>query len=113
MYVTLYQMTQCVILCRNVKMSVSFPKTVFRYWSSQAVQRGVECSLDRADLSISLTLTLHPMDSDLIQRHRANWAITSFSGCGQGISAHIKQSAEPQDLTEASAMKVSSEPSVM
>ena len=90
---------------RNVKISVSFPKTLFCYWSSRACQRGVECSLDKAELSIDLTLTLVPVDSNLIQRHRANWTITSFSGCGQGISAHIKRSIEC-DLTEASALKV-------
>lgn len=86
------------ILClipRDVKVSVSFPKTIFRYWSSKALQRGVECSLDAAKLSLSFNLTLVPVESNLIQRHRANWTITSFSGCGLGIKADIKKSVDP------------------
>lgn len=91
---------------------MSLPKTVFRYWSSRAVQRGVECKVDKVDLSISLNLSLIPVDSNLNRRHRANWNICSFSGCGQGISAHIKIGAETQELTEASALKVWSPASI-
>lgn len=98
--------TMPVFVYRDVKFSVSFPKTVFRYWSSQAEVKGVECSIEKAELSLSFNLALLPVDSDLIQRHRANWTVSSFSGCGQGINAHIKRSMDPQDLTEASAMKV-------
>ena len=93
--------------CRNVKLSLSLPKTRCTYWSSQAKQRGMACSLEKAELSLSLNLTLVPVTSDLHQRHRSNWTISSLSGCGQGIRAHIKQSTEPLDVTEASALKAS------
>lgn len=85
---------------RNVKFSLSVPKVMSHYWSSRARQRGVECTLERAELSLSLNLSLVPVTSDLIQRHRANWTISSLSGCGQGIKARIKQKTEP---TEAGA----------
>ena len=88
---------------RNVNLSVSFPKTLFRYWSSRALQRGVECSLQGADLSLSLNLALVTVDSALIQRQRANWTVRSFSGCGKEILARIKRRT---DLAEASTMKV-------
>ena len=86
-----------------MKLSVSFPKTLFRYWSSKALQRGVECCIDEAKLSLSLNLTLVSVDSSLTQRKRANWTVRSLEASGKGIVAHIKRRT---DITASSALKV-------
>jgi hypothetical protein len=64
------------------------------------------CSLEKAELSLSLILTLVPVTSDLIQRHSANWAISHLNGWAQGIKADIKQDMgtqgpDQQESTEA------------
>ncbi len=84
-------------------MSVSFPKTLFRYWSSRALQRGVECYIDEAKLSLSLNLTLLDVSSGLIQRKRANWTIRNLDASAMGIIAHIKNRT---DISTNSALKV-------
>jgi len=70
---------------------VSFPRTVLHYWSSAALQRGVECTLEQASFAVNYLLKLIPRDSGLKQRALANWTIVSCQGKIGSLEAFVKQ----------------------
>ena len=86
-------------------MSVSFPETSFHYWSSGEQQRGVECSLQGADLAINYLLKLVPLESGLTQRPRANWTVVSCRGKVGDLVSYVKQRSERKDLDMVSYLK--------
>lgn len=81
-------------LCRNVSLTVSFPRSVLHYWSSKAHRRGIRCSIKEANFSINYQLSLVPYDSGLIQRPRANWTIINCSGNVKNILTYVKTKIE-------------------
>ena len=83
--------TLCLPPYRELKMSVSFPKSVGRYWSSKAKQQGIHCCIDEASFSIDYQLKLVPVESNLIQRPKADWTIRSCNGEVKGITAHVER----------------------
>ncbi len=85
---------------------MSFPETSLHYWSSVEEQRGVECSLQGANLVINYLLKLVPLESGLTQRPRANWTVVSCRGKVGDLVSYVKQRPERKDLDLVSYLKI-------
>lgn len=85
-------------------MSVTFPQSVLHYWSSVALRRGIECTIDHASLSMNYLIKLVPVDSDLIQRPKANWTIVGCLGEVKNLVAYVKQRIERKDADSVSVV---------
>ena len=65
---------------RELSFSISVPRFKIIYWSSVALQEGVECTLQEARFDLAYHLKLVPFSDGLQRRERANWAIQNCHG---------------------------------
>ena len=78
-------------LCRNLKIDVTFPKSVLTLWTSVARQRGVECIIESGIASIAYLIQLTPYTDGLIRRPNRSWTIISFSGSVKDLIVFIEK----------------------
>ena len=70
-----------------------------------ALQHGIECTIDQASLSMNYLVKLIPVDSDLVQRPKANWTIVGCHGKIKNLVAYVKQRIERKDVENVSTLK--------
>ncbi|KAL5477873.1 hypothetical protein EMCRGX_G024726 [Ephydatia muelleri] len=72
--------------CRELSFSISVPRFKVIYWSSVALQEGVECTLQEARFDLAYHLKLVPFSDGLQRRERASWAIQSCHGSMKNLT---------------------------
>ena len=69
----------CVIY-RNIEFQLALPMGSIKYWGSFSQQRGVELTFKKAILKGCYTLTLQPLDDNLMRRPESKWEVVSLMG---------------------------------
>ena len=79
---------------RNLKIDLSFPKSVLTLWTSVAKQRGVEFIIESGSASISYLIVLTPYADGLIRRPSRSWNVVNFSVNVKDMIVFIEKSAD-------------------
>ena len=83
-------MCVCVFF-RNLKIDVSFPKSVLTLWTSVAKQQGVECIIESGTASIAYRIELTPHNDGLVRRSNRTWNVVSLSGRVKDLMIFIEK----------------------
>lgn len=66
-------------VCRNLKVSVNFPKFQLSYWVSFSKQNGAMIESDRITMDVSLKADRRTIDDGLKRKPSVTWCIQHFS----------------------------------